>query len=172
MPKLSHYFFNIPLLTILQAMVTHSKYVYPNITATSFCPAPMTLHIPTPFSFTPIPSVTLSSTPPHNISYTGYMVIEPSDGSMFIHISPNEVAEPSADRVDIEYSIAWGMFYYDLKVIGMGFRDGKIWLGASDPGCPSVVIDEKGIKTWTGKTGNGGATCTTRPVNLLAEICV
>ena len=100
------------------------------------------------------------------------MIIEASDGSMFVELSSGNFSEPSVDRVEVEYTIAWSMFGYDLRVIGKGFGDGKVWLGTTDAGCPSVIVDENGVKTWTGRSGNGRGDCDTRPVNLLLKVCV
>jgi len=172
MPKPTHYLLNISLLAMFHPVISGSDYVYPNITVTSFCPAPMTLHFPTPFALTPIQPVILSSSPPYNATYFDYLTLEPSDGTVSIQISASVVSEPSTDRLEVVYSLAWGMFYYYVKKLGSGFQDGKIWLGTTDPGCPSVVVDEKGEQVWMGKTGGGGADCKTRPVSLLLEICV
>jgi len=168
----SHYLLNVVLLTMLHAMTALSQYIAPNLTATSFCANPLTLYFPSPYPYAPFPPVTLSSTPPHNTSYTDSLKIEPSDGSMYVEISTGEASSPSVDRLEVEYRIAWGSFSYNIKVFGNGFQDGKVWLGASDPSCPSVLVDELGQKTWNGSGGNSGAWCSTRPINLLVNVCV
>lgn len=139
------------IMQIAYAQTDHRKDIPPSITIISSCRDPVYISNTSHSDHKPV------ILQPGNTYLFDWLYTEPSDGSYIIRISTIDAL--ASDWVEIEYSLAWGGFFWSVNVVGPGFGTENIWLGTTGCNCPSVFVDYSGNLTWYGANGGGTVSC-------------
>jgi hypothetical protein len=153
---------SLMVLSSVHAQTDHRRYIPPSITIISSCRDPVYISNTSWGDHKPV------KLEPENTYLFDWLYAHPSDGSFTINIATADA--PDSNWLEVEYSLAWGGFFWSVRYVGDGLGIENVWLGTTGCNCPSAFVDYGGNITWFGEGGGPNVSCEL-PQSFWWELC-